>query len=214
MLGLIMAGGLGKRLSLGEKPLILLSGNPLIAYVVSACIRYGIEPIVITTSSVPYTRNWCRSRHIDEICSPGSGYIPDLHWAVRELNEKKPFFSLVCDNPFIKPSHLQTLMSSYEQASTDAGSLWVPVRLFLEQSRIPPYREYYGDQLICPTGHNILTGEYMNNEQEEVRCIVEDPFLTYAINTRDDLNFLRSHEGDPRFQREEVLIWFFHFFTW
>ena len=42
MHALIMAGGVGSRLERGEKPLILVRGKPMIAYVIDAfsCGRY------------------------------------------------------------------------------------------------------------------------------------------------------------------------------
>ena len=42
MHALIMAGGSGSRLNLGEKPLILIGGRPMISYVIDAFLSAGL----------------------------------------------------------------------------------------------------------------------------------------------------------------------------
>ncbi|GEM_PF-794707 len=201
-----MAGGRGTRLSLGEKPLVLIEGNPILSYVISTCIESDFEFLIITSSSVPYTRNWCRTHNIEELCAPGAGYIPDLQWAVHELELTDAFISLVCDNPYISPSHLQTLYLSLQRESVETCSMWVPVRHYEAMSRNSPYCEEFQKQKICPTGHNILTGKFIDREQIEFRCIIDDPCLTFSVNTQDDLNFIRSHEGEPGFKLREIHV--------
>ncbi len=59
MLALIMAGGAGIRLNLGEKPLILINKKPMLSYVIDRFEEAGCEPVVVTSPKTPMTRNWC-----------------------------------------------------------------------------------------------------------------------------------------------------------
>ena len=69
MHALIMAGGAGSRINLGEKPLVTVCGRPMIAYILDAFIKAGIYPVVATSSKTPMTMNWCRALEVR--CHPG-----------------------------------------------------------------------------------------------------------------------------------------------
>ena len=71
MLALIMAGGAGSRLDMGEKPLVTVSGKPMLEYVIDAFNGAGHEILVITSNLVPMTRNWCRVRDYDTYNASG-----------------------------------------------------------------------------------------------------------------------------------------------
>ena len=57
MRALIMAGGAGSRLNLGEKPLILINNRPMLGYVTDAFLLAGCNVVVATLARIPMTRN-------------------------------------------------------------------------------------------------------------------------------------------------------------
>ncbi len=73
MHALIMAGGAGSRLDLGEKPLILVRGRPMIAYVIDAFVRQDSNPVVAALPKTPMTINWCRAQGIAFCKTEGEG---------------------------------------------------------------------------------------------------------------------------------------------
>lgn len=73
MLALIMAGGQGSRLRMGEKPLVTICGRPMLSYVIDAFESAGHEVIVVASHRTPYTRNWCRARGLLFMRRKGSG---------------------------------------------------------------------------------------------------------------------------------------------
>ena len=85
MHALILAGGGGTRLDLGEKSLVTIRGRPMIEYVTDAFRAAGHEVIVVLTEKTPYTRNWCRVHGVDSIVASGSGYIGDMVQAAEFL---------------------------------------------------------------------------------------------------------------------------------
>ncbi|MEN6610907.1 MAG: NTP transferase domain-containing protein [Methanoregulaceae archaeon] len=201
MLALIMAGGEGRRLGLGEKPLVTILGKPMIAYVIDAFHAAGIDVVVAGTPKTPYTRNWCRAQGIDLCRSSCSGYIDDLVEAVAAIGESGPLFTCGSDMPCLTPDTLRAVRNEYESSGNDACSVWVPVSAGERLGLHPGYRFPVRGILAYPSGLNILLGKRIREVQEEHQILSEDPCLAFNVNTREDLaratEFLRARTGTP-----------------
>jgi adenosylcobinamide-phosphate guanylyltransferase len=187
MRALIMAGGEGSRLNLGEKPLILVNGKPMIAYIVDAFRSAGCDPVVAASPKTPMTMNWCRAQGIHSCKSKGRGYIEDMIDAVEELEENEPLFVCVSDIPGITPDNIRYIRQGYRTEGDDALSVWVPARLVKSCRGGTPYREHIHGIEACPAGINILRGDNISEEQSECALLIEDPGLSLNVNTREDL---------------------------
>src|SRR5208337_4068168 len=122
MHALIMAGGEGSRLNLGEKPLILVNGKPMIAYIVDAFRSAGCEPVVAASLRTPMTMNWCRAHGIAFCKSEGRGYVDDMTDVVEGLDEDKPLFVCVSDIPGITANTIRCIRDAYFSKGEDALS--------------------------------------------------------------------------------------------
>jgi adenosylcobinamide-phosphate guanylyltransferase len=109
MLALIMAGGAGSRLGMGEKPLVTICGKPMIAYVLEAFATAGHETVVVASPRTPYTRNWCRVRGVDLYEAGGAGYIEDLEEVAGALDLAEPVFTCVADLPCLTAETIRAL---------------------------------------------------------------------------------------------------------
>jgi adenosylcobinamide-phosphate guanylyltransferase len=187
MLALILAGGRGSRLGMGEKPLVRLCGRPLIEYPLDVCRECGLEPVVITTPSTPYTENYCRAQGYDFVKTDGDGYVEDLVRAVLLLGAKGPIFTLCSDIPGLSREHIACIMNEYTESRRDACSVWIPEEWYLWLDLQVPYTDIREGQRVCPAGINILLGEKIQEEQSEYKIILDDPFLALNINSRQDL---------------------------
>ena len=87
MLALIMAGGRGTRLRMGEKPLVTICGRPMLSYVTDAFVAAGHEVVVVASYRTPFTKNWCRAQGIALYEAEGLGYIEDINAAAADLEE-------------------------------------------------------------------------------------------------------------------------------
>lgn len=188
MYALILAGGAGSRLGLGEKALITVRGKPMITYVISAFESAGCEVVVILSRRTPYTRNWCRAQGISHYTAEGKGYIEDITEAASMLDIREAFFTSVADIPCIAEDIVHVIHSSYQESGKTALSTWIP-RSLAEMcgSRIP-YTEVVDGTDACPAGINILRGDRMDGPQDEIRILLNDPRLAYNINTREALS--------------------------
>jgi adenosylcobinamide-phosphate guanylyltransferase len=188
MLALIMAGGEGSRLNLGEKPLVRVGGKPMIAHVIHAFKTYGCDVVVVASGKTPMTQNWCRTTGIDLIPAAGSGYIEDMVEAVITLGEQHPLFVSVSDLPCLQPDIVGTIETLYRHSGKDACSSWIPVSL-IKNIREVPYIEKVEGSDACPCGINILRGDLIQEPQEEFRLLLNEPRLAHNVNTRTDLEY-------------------------
>ena len=186
MLALIMAGGTGSRLNLGEKPLVTIAGRPMIAYVIRAFEMYGCHIVVVASPKTPMTQNWCRVSGIDLYCAQGTGFVEDMVDAVSALGERQPVFVSVSDLPCLHAGILKAIHSAYTTSGKEACSSWVPVSL-VRNHRDVLYRENIDGIEACPCGVNILRGDKIADPQDELRLLLHEPRLAYNVNTRTDL---------------------------
>lgn len=187
MRALIMAGGAGSRLGRGEKALVMIKDQPMIRYVVEAYRFAGCEPVVVTSQKTPMTANWCRAHGLPIVRTEGDGYIEDMMSAVHTLEENRALIISVCDIPCITATTISRIIHEYDARNRDALSTWVPATLVRSCRGGMPYREIVGGVEACPAGVNILRGDLIDTEQEEVMLLVPDPGLALNVNTADDL---------------------------
>jgi adenosylcobinamide-phosphate guanylyltransferase len=189
---LILAGGSGSRLDLGEKPLVTIQGKPMIGYVIDAFRAAGCEVVVILTKKTPYTRNWCRVHGVPHFTASGSGYIEDIREAAEFLDERGPFFTCVADLPCLDRSVILEIGERYLASGKEACSVWVPRDFVLDAGCSPAYTREVCGVPACPVGINILRGDLIAREQEEFQLLLHERNLVFNINTREELEHLRS----------------------
>jgi len=191
MYALILAGGSGTRLDLGEKPLVTIKGRPMIEYVIGAFHTEGHEVIVILTDKTPYTSNWCRARAIPYLVASGGGYIGDIAEAAAYLEVMHPFFTCVADLPCLRSKTIHEIEERYNQSGKEACSVWIPEEIFLKAGSRPSYTSCISGISACPAGINILRGDLMDRPQEELQILMREESLVFNINTRDELDRVR-----------------------
>ena len=184
---LIMAGGEGSRLNLGEKPLIMICGRPMLSFVIDAFEAAGCKPVVATSNRTPMTLNWCRAHGIEFCNTDGGGYVEDMVSAVGMLEEKSPLFISASDLPCITPDIIHTITDAYRSSGKDACSVWVPETLVTSCREGMPYREEIQGIPACPAGVNILKGALIAQFQDELQLLLEEPRLALNVNTTEDL---------------------------
>lgn len=198
MLALILAGGSGTRLDLGEKPLVTIGGQPMISYVIDAFSQEDHEVVVVLSGKTPFTRNWCRARSIAHLTASGTGYIEDIAEAVALLEEKGPFFTSVADIPCISPEIIREVEARYRESGKEACSVWIPLEIARGSGCRSTYTAEINGIAACPAGINILRGDCIGRAQDEVQILIRDRNLAFNINTREELALLNTLAGDTR----------------
>ncbi len=191
MLALIMAGGSGIRLGMGEKPLVTICGVPMIQYIIDAFEGGGYEVVVVASRKTPYTLNWCRGQGIPLFRAGGGGYVEDIIEAVSGTGEDGQLFTCVSDIPCLKKEIIRHIDSAYRESGTPALSTWVPHSLCITHMCRTQYTERIDGVTACPAGINILRGDLITETQEERKLLVTDNRLVFNINTRKELTEVR-----------------------
>lgn len=194
MLALIMAGGQGSRLRMGEKPLVTICGQPMLAYVIDAFRDAGHEVVVVASHRTPFTKNWCRVQRVTLYEAEGLGYVEDICAAAADLaDEGEPFFTCVSDLPCLTPDIIAGVEEAWRRAGTAACSTWVPRALCEEHGCRTQYTETVDGIPACPAGINILTAESLDGPQEELQFLLHDRRLVFNINTREELALVQKY---------------------
>lgn len=190
---LVMAGGKGSRLRMGEKPLVKLFGRPLIDYVVGAVLDSSADRIfVAVTEDVPLTRKWALEREFGVVDTKGRGFVADMVEAVEKAVVKEPILIIMADLPLITPDLIEEIMETYEERPEPALSTHTPLNLHSRLGRRPDSLFNYHGQLIVPSGINILDGADIREEQEDYHLIMERIELAVNVNVVEDLKLCES----------------------
>lgn len=190
MLALILAGGEGSRLKLGEKALVMVHDRPMISWVIDSFVEAGCEPIIVTSYKTPFTRNWCRANNVEFIDTQGVGYIEDLCEAVEISGESGPIFTSAADIPCLTSDMILHILDSYHASGKPACSTWVPLTHCEKYGMQPRYRELINGVPATPCAVNIFMGSLVAEVQDELCLLLDEPGLAFNINTRQELAVL------------------------
>ncbi|HPJ30499.1 MAG TPA: NTP transferase domain-containing protein [Methanothrix sp.] len=183
-----MAGGLGTRLKMGEKPMVRLLHRPLIDRVVSALRESSIDRILVAvTASVPETRRWSEEEGLEVVETPGEGYVPDMIYAVEEAGIDEPVLMVMADLPLLRGDILDEIIEVYGQVSLPALSVHVPLEIYRRLGTRPDALFNYGGRFIVPSGVNVLLGSRIRSEQDDFHLILDRSELALNINSPRDL---------------------------
>ncbi|MGB9926849.1 MAG: NTP transferase domain-containing protein [Methanosarcina sp.] len=194
---IVMAGGFGQRLGMGEKPCVELLGKPLISYVIDTLrATKNIDRIFVAVSPVtPKTEIMIEERYKGEvqiIRTFGGNYVGDMIYAVETAGSTGPVMIIMSDLPLIDPELIDCVIEKYKEAGKPALSVYVPINI-CKGTGIRPDTVFNKDgKLIVPTGINILDSSQIRNEQEDFNLILENPKLAINVNTVKDLERCRD----------------------
>ncbi|NPE31153.1 NTP transferase domain-containing protein [Methanococcoides sp. SA1] len=188
----IMAGGQGLRLGMGEKPCVELLGKPLISYVIDSLERSSyIDRIFVAVSpSTPATEELVNEKygdHIQAINTDGDNYVGDMVYAVESSNIREPVMIIMSDLPMVTPKLIDSIIEAYQDCGSSSMSVFVPISLCKKVGIRPDTVFNWEGNLIVPAGINILDGKFINEEQEYHNYMLDDPEIALNINTVDDM---------------------------
>jgi len=165
MKALIMCGGRGTRLGMGEKPLVSLAGRKLIEYVLDE-LWICDDVFAATTKNTPETEKFLKEEGVEFVRTSGVGYIEDMVEALRKLSIAEPMLIISADLFIAKDSLISDIVDYYNCSTARALQTAYP-----DGSAV---------------GINILDGMFLDDEQEEIiyRVNKED---VVNINTPEDL---------------------------
>ena len=160
------------------------------------CNEYKIahckQKTINTAEFVNYTHLLFKNRvqNIEWICTDGRGYVEDIGQAVTVLSITGPVLTICADLPGITAKHIKTVLDRYNESGCPACSVWVKPAAgnFIHSSngQLSATKDENSIPGI-PVGLNIIQGDLIAEEQNEIQIILSDPLLVLNINTREDM---------------------------
>ncbi|MDG6243249.1 MAG: NTP transferase domain-containing protein [Methanolobus sp.] len=189
---IIMAGGFGSRLGMGEKPCVGLLGKPLISYVIETLqMTESIDDIYVAVSpATPQTASFVRNEYVDKvkvIPTGGGNYVGDMVYAVKTAGIKDPLMILMADLPLLTPVLLERVIEEYKECGKPAMSIFSPISVCKSLGIRPDTVFNWDGKLIVPSGINILDGSDVEHEQEYVSLVLKNIEIALNVNTPNDL---------------------------
>src|SRR5579859_1574255 len=117
--GLVLAGGLARRMGGGDKALLPLAGRPLLAHVLD---RVRLGPIAISANGDPARFSQfglpVLPDGIPDQAGPLAGILAGLEWAAA-LPEVDHLISVPADTPFLPPDLVARLIAARDAADAE-----------------------------------------------------------------------------------------------
>ncbi len=194
LIGLIMAGGKGKRMKTEEeKPIIPLNKKPLLIHVADTLKKLKkISKIkVATTPQTPKTTRLAKENSFDIIPTSGNGYHSDLKEAIKKIKDQT-ILVISADLPLIKKETLKKIVKKFEESNKPALSVFVDYET-LNLDIKPEDKTKIDNRKVTPAGINIIEGEKIEEPQiEQENIIISTPGLAHNINKKRDLQKAKS----------------------
>ncbi len=159
MLSLLMCGGRGTRLGMGEKPLFEVCGMKLVDHALMAFKNHFV--IAVTSPFTPRTEKYLLEKGVKVFRASGNGFIEDYRECITSLSLKGPVIIASADIVYLRHGIIDEIVEFYKKC----GKMALKV--------------VKGDK---PAGINVILADF-EGEQEEESYIVEE---ILNINTLED----------------------------
>jgi len=202
MVALIMAGGRGKRLGgKTEKPLVSISGKPMIRWVINAAIAAErISDIyVAVTNQTPKTVEEVSKAPVKVIKTDGKGYHLDLQQAILDSNLSCPVLTISADLPLLTGGFLDQVISHYWKSGKPALMVLVPIEAGRRHGVEPTSLYPFEGKSYAVAGVNVVDGRKILEAEQEQEVLISDR-VDVAINVNTSLDL----EEAERYLREKT----------
>src|SRR5271165_6549389 len=192
--GLVLAGGLSRRMGGGDKSLRLLGSKPLILHVIERFARQA-SPLAINANGNPdlflaYGLPVIPDADTD-FAGPLAGILASLRWAARAVPEARFLATAACDTPFFPDVLVARLLAAVNASSASA------IAVAASDGRLHPIFALWPMALADELAAALASGERKVTAFIERRphIVVEFPFIQrpgrvldpfFNINTPDE----------------------------
>jgi len=191
MIGLVMAGGKGTRMSLPEEKLLLKYKKPVILHVIDALKESECfsKIIAATSDNSPKTNELLSNLGIQIIKTTGSGYVSDLNFALSKLDE--PALVVSGDLPLLDAQIVKQIISSYKKDATWQSFLVTKSLLDLLNLR-SDFSVFFEGKHCYYTGISIINPKKISQKVEESYTILDDKRIALNLNTKHEYDLLKN----------------------
>ena len=193
MIGIVMAGGKGSRMSLTGEKLLLKYKKPIVLHVIDALVNSKCfsKILAITSSNSPKTKKLLEKNNVDLFNTPGDGYVEDLNLVLKSLND----FVLItsADLPFLDGDIIKNIVNQ-----SNSENIWTTIlvtKKFLESLYLSSnYWFSFENQQCCYTGISLVNAKNISilENISEKFIIIDDRRIAFNLNTKQDYDLLST----------------------
>ena len=193
MIGIVMAGGKGSRMSLTGEKLLLKYKKPIVLHVIDALVNSKCfsKILAITSSNSPKTKKLLEENNVDLFNTPGNGYVEDLNLVLKSLND----FVLItsADLPFLDGDIIKNIVNQ-----CNSENIWTTIlvtKKFMESLHLSSnYWLNFENQQCCYTGISLVNAKNISilENISEKFIIIDDKRIAFNLNTKQDYDLLST----------------------
>lgn len=191
MIGIVMAGGKGSRMSLTGEKLLLKYKKPIILHVIDALKESDCfsKILAITSSNSPETKKFLVENKIDLFNTPGVGYVEDLNLVLKSLNN----FVLItsADLPFLDGDIIKKIVNQ-----CNLENIWTTIivtKKFHDSLHLSSnYWFEFENQQCCYAGISLVNAKKISDLENisEKFIVLDDKRIAFNLNTKQDYDLL------------------------
>jgi len=193
MIGLVMAGGKGIRMSLDNEKLLLKYKKPVILHVIDSLKNSNCfsKIISITSSNSPKTKKLLEKNNIEIFDTPGIGYVEDLNLALKTISDVVLVSS--GDLPLLDEKIIQKIVTYYN-SQTIWTSILVTNKFLTTLGIESDYSVNFDNQKCHYTGISLINSQKITSLEnlEENFIIIDDKRIAFNLNTKQDYDLLST----------------------
>ena len=193
MIGLVMAGGKGTRMNLGNEKLLLKYRKPIILHVVdslkdSNCFS---KIFALTSSNSPKTKKLLQENNIEIFNTNGIGYVEDLSLVLQSTNDSVLVTS--GDLPLLDSEIIKNIVKHY-----NSEKIWTSILVtnkFLTKLGLESdYSINYNNEICNYTGISLINANKINSSKnlDQNYVIIDDKRVAFNLNTKQDYELLST----------------------
>jgi len=193
MIGIVMAGGKGRRMNLAGEKLLLKYKKPIVLHVIDALenSKCFSKILAITSSNSPKTKKLLEENNVELFHTSGDGYVEDLNLVLKSLND----FVLItsADLPYLDGDILKDIVNQY-----DSKNIWTTIlvtKKFLDSLHLSSnYCFDFDNQQCCFTGISVVNAKNIStlDNVSEKFIIINDKRIAFNLNTKQDYDLLST----------------------
>jgi len=191
---LVMAGGRASRMGGVEKPLLEISGKPMLQHVIEVLKRCGSidRVIVASTPNTPATTITAEKLGAETIITPGEGFEEDMRFAIRHLSLSEVLL-ISADLPFINPNLIEEAVRNYRASGKPALAVMAPPEVYERLGSRPGYVFEANGRKLVPVGINIIDGKRIDEGPlEQTEMVIDAGEIPINVNTPGELHVAKK----------------------
>ena len=193
MIGIIMAGGRGSRMSLSDEKLLLKYKKPIILHVANALNDSNCfsKIIFVTSKNSPKTMEFLLENNFEVMESSGIGYVEDLNTILKSFHDS--VFITSGDLPLLDGEIIKKIVDIYNP--DEICTTILVTKKFLDSIGVSAgYQVTFQNQICIYTGISMINSEKITNldQIEENLVILDDKRIGFNVNTKNDYDLLSA----------------------